>query len=175
MSTQTLTRSASATATSTLTKVVYVTRKVQADLFNLVDTYGQISQDYAETLIHDMRLLLDEEVLEKIELVWTYKGTNLVAGAYVYKVITADIGLADDRAGGIRYDSILQSCDFDVRIYRNDHWRAMSDADRKAISDQCYIRWTPAGSLDYSQGALSRDRTYSNNGLGLDRERFKRH
>ena len=56
MSTQTRT----ATQTSTLTKVVYVTRKVQADLFALVDTYGQISQSYTEQLIHDLRLLLDQ-------------------------------------------------------------------------------------------------------------------
>lgn len=175
MSSHTMTRSASATATSTLTKVVYVTRKVQADLFNIVDTYNHITQSYAETLIHDLRILLDEEVLERIDLVWTYKNTNLVAGAYVYKVISADVGLADDRAGGIRYDSILQACDFGVRIYRNAHWWAMSDADRKAISGRCYIKWTAADALDFSQGSLSSDRMYSNSGLGLDRERFKRH
>lgn len=174
MSSQTMTRSASETSTSTLTKVVYVTRKVQADLFNIVDTYHHITQSDAERLIHDLRILLDEEVLERIDLVWTYKNTSLVAGAYVYKVISADVGLADDRAGGIRYDSILQSSDFGVRIYRNSHWLAMSDADRKAISERCYFKWSAAEVLDFSRGTLSSDRMYSNNGLGLDRERFKR-
>lgn len=171
MSSQTQTRSAS--ATSTLSKVVYVTRKVQADLFNLVDTYSQISQDYAETLIHDFRILLDEEVIERIDLLWTFKNTSVVIGAYVYKVINADNGLADERAGGIRYDSILQNCDFAVRIYRNAHWRAMSDADRKAIDAKCHITWTPGGALDFTRGTLTSDRMYSNNGLGLDRGRFR--
>ena len=77
MSSQTRTRSASATETSTLTKVVYVTRKVQADLFNIVDTYNQITQNYAEKLIHDLRILLDEEVLDRIEFLWTYRNTEV--------------------------------------------------------------------------------------------------
>ena len=93
MSSQTRT----ATQTSTLTKVVYVTRKVQADLFNIVDTYGQITQEYAEELIHDLRILLDEDVLERIDFLWTYPGTNIVAGAYIYKVISAGVGLVDER------------------------------------------------------------------------------
>lgn len=171
MSSQTQTRTAS--ATSTLSKVVYITRKVQADLFNLVDTYSQITQDYAETLIHDFRILLDEEVIERIDLLWPYKYTNVVIGAYVYKVINAGSGLADDRAGGIRYDSVLENCDFGVRIYRNAHWSAMSDADRKAIADRCIIQWTPGGSLDFSRGTMTSERMYSNSGLGLDRGRFR--
>lgn len=171
MSSQTQTRSAS--TTSTLSKVVYITRKVQSDLFNLVDTYSQISQDYAETLIHDFRVLLDEEVIERIDLLWTYRNTNVVIGAYVYKVINGGSGLADERAGGIRYDSALENCDFGVRIYRNAHWRSMSDADRKSIADKCIIPWSPGGSLDFSRGTLTSDRMYSNNGLGLDRGRFQ--
>ncbi|MGH7393089.1 MAG: hypothetical protein ACREM3_27085 [Candidatus Rokuibacteriota bacterium] len=67
----TTTQTRTATQTSTLTKVVYVTRKVQADLFALVDTYSQITPEYARKLIHDLRLLLDEEVINRIELVWT--------------------------------------------------------------------------------------------------------
>ncbi|WP_425619071.1 hypothetical protein NA78x_002802 [Anatilimnocola sp. NA78] len=171
MSSQTLTRSSS--ATSTLSKVVYVTRKLQADLFNLVDTYSQMTQNHAEKLISDLRILLDEEVIERIDLLWTYKNTNVVMGAYVYKVINAGSGLADERAGGIRYDSILQDCDFGVRIYRNSHWWAMSEADRKAIAAKCQIQWSPGESLDFSRGSVTSDRMYSNNGLGLDRGRFQ--
>lgn len=175
MSSQTRTRIESASTTSTLTKVVYVTRKVQADLFNLVDTYGQISQDYATTLIHDLRILLDEEVLDRIEFVWTYKNTDVVIGAYVYKVITAEYGLVDDRAGGIRYDAMLQNADFGVRITRNERWRTMSAAGKKAINDQCDIGWVPASALDYSRGTLTSERMFSNGDLGLDRLGFKRY
>ena len=174
MSSQTRTRNASETATSTLTKVVYVTRKVQADLFNIVDTYNQITQDYAEKLIHDLRILLDEEVLDRIELIWTFRNTSIVLGAYAYKVIGNGIGLADDRAGGIRYDSVLQSCDFGVRIFRNVHWSQMSPESKHAISGQCKLTWSSAGALDYSHGTFTSARMYSKDSLGLDRQNFAR-
>lgn len=169
MATQTRT----ATQTSTLTKVVYVTRKMQADLFNLVDTYNQITQEYAERLIHDLRLLLDQEVLDRIDFYWTYPGTNVVVGAYIYKVVTAGVGLVDDRAGSMRYDPLLQASEFSVRIYRNSLWRDMSDADRKAINDKCVIGWTTGAVLDYSRGASSAEKTYSKDGYGFNRERFR--
>jgi hypothetical protein len=162
-----------AAQTSILTKVVHVTRRVQADLFNLVDTYSQITQAYAESLIHDLRILLDEEVLERIDFLWTYPGTNIVVGAYIYKVITADVGLVDDRSGGMRYDVRLQAAAFKVRIYRNSHWYGMSDADRKAIADKCQITWTPGEALDFSRGSSAAERMYSKDGLGLSRERFR--
>lgn len=169
MATQTRT----ATQTSTLTKVVYVTQKMQADLFNLVDTYNQISQEYAERLIHDLRFLLDQEVLDRIDFYWTYPGTNVVVGAYIYKVVSAGVGLVDDRAGSMRYDPLLQASEFSVRIYRNALWFDMSDADRKAINDKCVIGWTTGAVLDYSRGSTSAEKTYSKDGYGLNRERFR--
>jgi len=162
-----------ATSTLTLTKVVHVTRKVQADLFNLVDTYAQITQDDAETLIRDLRILLEEEVLERINFLWTYAGTNIVVGAYIYKVITAGVGLVDERAGGMRYDATLRAADFRVRIYWNSHWYGMSAADRDAIREKCSFTWTPGEALDFSRGTSTAERTYAKDDLGLARERFR--
>lgn len=170
MSTQTRT----VTQTSTLTKVVYVTRKVQADLFALVDTYGQISESYAEKLIHDLRLLLDEEVLDKIRLLWTKAGSNRVVGAYAYQVIAAGIGLADDRSGNIRYDATLQLAEFSVRIHYNERWDDMNETERAAIKARCQLSWGPGGTLDFSCGSWSSDRTYSRDGYGLERAQFTR-
>ena len=169
MTSQTRTR----TATLTLTKVVHVTRKVQADLFNLVDTYAQITQDYAERLVHDLRILLEEEVLERIDFLWTYPDTNVVVGAYIYKVITGGVGLVDERAGGMRYDATLQAADFRVRIYWNSHWYELSSADRDAIRERCSFAWTPGEALDFSRGASTTERTYAKDDLGLARERFR--
>jgi hypothetical protein len=166
------TETRTATQTSTLTKVVYVTRKVQADLFALVDTYSQITQEYAGKLIHDLRLLLDEEVIKRIELVWTKPGTNEVVGAYAYEVIAAGIGLADDRAGGIRCDAALAGAAFAVRITRNSRWAGMTDAERGAIEAQCELRWGPAGYLDFGRGSWVSERTYSKDGYGLGRQQF---
>jgi hypothetical protein len=158
-----------------LTKVVYVTRKVQADLFALVDTYGQISESFAEQLIHDLRLLLDEEVLDKIRLLWTKAGSNQVVGAYSYQVIAAGIGLADDRSGNIRYDVTLQIAEFSIRIYYNDRWNDLSEQERRVIHSGCQLMWGSGGRLDFSCGNWNSDRTYSRDGYGLGRERFTRY
>ncbi|MEN6497905.1 MAG: hypothetical protein ABFD16_26705 [Thermoguttaceae bacterium] len=171
MSTQTRT----ATQTSTLTKVIYVTRKLQADLFALVDTYGQISESYAQQLVHDLRLLLDEEVVDKIQLLWTRRGTTQVAGAYSYQVIAAGIGLADDRSGNIRYDATLQVSEFSVRVYYNNRWNDLSEEDRRAINSRCTLTWGPGGTLDFSCGSWTSEKTYSRDGFGLGRERFARY
>jgi hypothetical protein len=166
------TQTRTATQTSTLTKVVYVTRKVQADLFALVDTYGQITQEYARKLIHDLRLLLDEEVIERIDLLWTRPGTSQVVGAYAYLVIAAGIGLADDRAGGIRYDPTLAGAEFSVRITNNARWYQMTDEEQGAIEGQYELPWGPAGYLDFSCGSWGSERMYSKEGYGLGRQRF---
>lgn len=170
--TTTLTRSA--TQTATMTKVVYVTRKVQTDLFELVDTYGQITEDYAQKLIHDLRLLLDEEVIDRIDFLWTLPGTNQVVGAYSYKVIAAGFGLVDDRAGGIRYEPALGGSDFTVRIYNNCRWDRLTDSGREAIKSLCWLSWGPGSQLDFSRGSWLSDRTYSKDGYGLGRQRFSR-
>jgi hypothetical protein len=155
-----------------MTKVVHVTRKVQTDLFELVDTYGQITEDYAIKLIHDLRLLLDEEVIDRIDLLWTKPGTSQVVGAYSYKVIAAGFGLVDDRAGGIRYDPALQKSDFSVRIYNNTRWYQLTDVGREAIESEYWLSWGPGKHLDFSRGSWVSDRTYLKDGYGLGRQQF---
>ena len=65
MPTGTATSTRTASATSTVTKIVYVTRKVQADFLAILETYGYFSEAYAQNIIHDVRVFLDEEVIEE--------------------------------------------------------------------------------------------------------------
>ena len=99
MSTGTATRLA--TQTSSLTKIVYVTRKVQADFLAIMDTYGYFSEDYARNLIADVRTFLDEDVIDAVKFVWKSVGINEVLEEIRYVVITGGIGLADDRPGAL--------------------------------------------------------------------------
>lgn len=163
-----------ATATSTVTKVVYVTRKVQADFLAILDTYGYFSDQYAQQLIHDVRVLLDEEVIDQVHFVWTRPGGAYVLDELAYRVVTGSVGLADDRPGGIRYRADLASADFHVRITYNGRWRRMDEEDRDAIRRDLQLRWTAAGELDYTGGSWVADRTYSREDLGLQRRRFVR-
>lgn len=166
------TQTRSASQTSSYVKVVYVTRKVQADLFQLAETYGQMTESYAQDLIHDLRIYLDEEVLDQITFLWTRPGTNQVVGAYTYKVLSGGVGLVDDRSGGIRYDPTLQASVFGVRIIHNARWYGMSEAEQNEVESGMRLPWGVGGALDYSRGRWVAERTYSKDGYGLARERF---
>ena len=116
----TLTRSG--TGTMPYTSVVHITRKVQTDMLEIGDTYEYFTEKYAQDVIHDVRIFIDEEVIDKVEFVWLEAGTNQVLDALRYVVLNGVVGLADDRPGGIRYDPILASADFRVRVYYNSRW-----------------------------------------------------
>lgn len=167
-----MTSTRSTTLTSTHSKIIYVTRKVQTDLLEIVDTYGFFSQDYAHDLTHDLRVFLDEEVVDKVEFAWIRPGTNYVLAAFEYTVILAGLGLADDRAGGIRYCPELANAVFRVHVYYNGRWLKMIEFEKEAIRKDLSLNWGPGGQLDYSRGRWVADKTYSMQGYGLPRRRF---
>jgi hypothetical protein len=169
--TQTQTRSA--TQTNSFARLLYVTRKVQADLLAIVDTYGCYSEDYAIKLIKDFRVFLDEEVVDRVVFYWTTAGQSEVLYAYSYTVIGGD-ALADDRSGGIRYRADLEEAPFSVRVFYAARWRQLLEADKQAIRDRLSLTWGSAGQLNFSGGRWEADRTYSSGGVGLVRERFVR-
>jgi hypothetical protein len=168
----TLTRSV--TATMPYTSVVHITRKVQTDILEIGDTYAYFTETYAQNVIHDVRIFIDEEVIEKVEFVWLKAGTNQVLDALRYVVVKGVVGLADDRPGGIHYDPTLASADFHVRVSYNSRWTSMGESERNLIRSDLKLRWGPAGQLDYSGGRWVDDRTYSMDSQGLVRNRFVR-
>jgi len=118
-----------------------VTRKAQADLLAILDTYAYFSQDHARNIITDVRLLLDEEVVDHIKFVWTAVGSSRVLDELEYVVIAAGIGLADDRAGGIRYRSDLAGADFHVRVTYNTRWAGLDATEKAAIAKGLCLKW----------------------------------
>jgi hypothetical protein len=163
-----------ATQTSAYTRVVHITRKVQTDILEIGDTYDYFQEPFAQSVIHDVRIFIDEEVIDHVKFVWKEWGTSRVLDELRYEVISGGVGLADDRPGGIRYDPVLAVSDFSVRITYNDRWSKMAESERAAIRERLALTWGPAGQLDYSGGRWVSDRTYSMDGMGLVRTRFVR-
>ena len=163
-----------AAATTTIAKIAYVTRKMQADFLAILDTYTYdgYSESYAREIIEDIRNLLDEEVLESISFVWTRQYTNTVLDSFRYSVITGEATTNNDRSGGVSYRSDLANADFKVRLTYNQRWVNMSQSERNSISVDLNITWVTAGSLNYSNGNWTTERTYSKDGYGLVRQRF---
>jgi hypothetical protein len=170
----TATSTRSGTQTSAYTSVVHITRKVQTDILEIGDTYDYFQESFAQSVIHDVRIFIDEEVIDYVKFVWKDQNTSRVLDELRYQAISGGVGLADDRPGGIRYNSTLASADFSVRITYNRRWRKMAESERKAIQDRLSLIWGPAGQLDYSGGRWVSDRTYSMDGTGLVRTRFVR-
>lgn len=161
-----------ATQTSTYQRVIHVTRKLQADLFNIVDSYGQISESYAQDLIHDLRIFLDEEVLGEIRLLWKRRNTKEVVFGFSYEILDGVSGLVDDRSGGIRYRSDLLDRDFFVRIFYNSRWDQLSEDGKREIKGRCKLTWSSGSSLSYANGGWSPNRTYSKDDYGLRRSSY---
>ena len=163
-----------ATQSSSYSRVLKVTRKVQSDVIAIHDTYGHFSEDYARELISDLRVLLDEEVLTHVYFIWTKPGTNTVLDAIRYRVITGSSNLADDRPGGITYNPAVQNAHFSMRVTYNARWCSLSAGEKQAIQDQLYPGWSTGGALNYGTSTYEADRTYSADGqYGLGRDRLR--
>lgn len=160
------------TQTSTLTNVIYVTRKVQADLLAVLDHYQYFSQDYAQKIIHDIRIYIDEEIISRVKFSWVKSGTSIVLEELDYYVISNEISLSDDRSGGIRFRSELSKASFQVRITYNDRWHKMAEDEKKIIIESFNLPWGTASQLTYNAGQWSSERTYSQDSLGLNRSRY---
>lgn len=174
MPTGTTTSTRAATSTSTLSKISYVTQKVQADFLAILDTYGYFSAAYAQQLIHDVRVFLDEEVIDRICFVWTRPDGRTVLEELKYTVVAGRAELADDRAGGITYRPELAQASFQVRVTYTARWQNMPETEKNTLRKELELKWGPAGQLNYRGGQWSDDRTYSRDGYGLTRQRFTR-
>lgn len=172
MPTGTTTSTRAATYTSTVPKITYVTRKMQADFLAILDTYGYFREEYAQRLIHDVCIFLDEEVIDHMSFIWTRSNSTSVLEELHYSVVAGRAELADDRAGGIRYRPELAQASFQVRVIYTDRWQNMAECEKNIIRKELQLKWGPAGPLDYSGGQWSNDRTYSRDGYGLIRQRF---
>jgi Bacterial HORMA domain family 1 len=160
------------TQTNTLSKVISVTRKVQADLLTILDHYQYFSEDFAQELIHDIRVFIDEEVISCIKFIWIKTGTSFVLEELDYLVICNGISLADDRSGGIRFHPELSKANFRVQITYNDRWKKMPKNDKELIREDLNLTWEAASQLTYNGSQWSSERTYSQDGLGLNRSRY---
>lgn len=169
----TLTQTRISSTTTTWARVKYVTRKVQADLLAILDTYGYYSEEYGLKLIRDLRVFLDEEVISRVDFVWAKKGTNDVVDSLSYTVISGD-ALPDNHTGDILYNSTLSATatSFSVVIYRSQRWKNMPESSKNRVREKLELGWENDANYKYGLGWWVADRTYSKGGYGLERKRF---
>jgi hypothetical protein len=166
------TQTRAASQTGTLSKIEPVARKVEADLLAIVDTYSCGSESWATNVMYDVRILMDEEVVEKVYMAWTRQGSHEVLDAYSYRVIIGGYGLADDRSGNIHYRSELAGAEFHFRVEYKQRWWTLAPVDKQDIQGRLKLHWTTGGVLDYGNGKWLSDKTYSKDDFGVARDRF---
>lgn len=163
--------SATRSATSSFTDVKSVTRGLQADLFQVLDHYGYFSEQRARDIVHDLRLMIDEDILDHVELTWCVRGGTRVLEAYRYDVVRGSLVGANTRPGGIPYRPELANADFSVLVTYNAKGHGMSRQERQDLG---FIRpWSPTGRRDYSGVSRTFERAYASNGLGLNRSVYR--
>ena len=169
------TQSRSSSQTTTWARVKHVTRKAQADLLAVLDTYGYYSEEYGLSIIKDLRVLLDDEVIDRVDFVWTKKGTDDVIESLSYTVVRGD-ALPDNDTGDIRYRPELSAAvaSFSVVIYRNQRWRNMPESSKADVRSRLALGWDSDANHNYGLGWWQNDRTYSKGGYGLERKRYVR-
>lgn len=170
----TMTMARTSATTTTYERIEHVTRKVRADLFAVVDSYGYFQEGYATNLITDVRTFLDEEALDNVQFIWLRRGTQTVMEEFRYVVLADGTGRVDARSGGVLYRPELKEADFRVRVTYSARWLRMSEAERSAIRKRLVLTWGPAGQLDYTGGRWVSDRTYAKDGYALERRQFTR-
>lgn len=164
----------SSSQSSTVSKVVTVTRKVQAELLAILDYYGYFSEAYAQKIISDIRVFIDEEAIDKVKFTWTQLESTFVLEELEYRVVWGNLSLLDDRPGGIRYRTELSKANFNVRIIYSDRWQEMAESERELIREDLKLKWTPGKRLDYSGGNWSSRGSFSTDDLNINRKHFKR-
>jgi hypothetical protein len=171
----TITQTRTETLTTTLARVKYVTRKVQADLLAILDTYGYYSEEYALKVVRDLRVFLDEEVVRRVNFVWVKKGTNSVIDSLSYTVVCGD-ALPDDATGDILYNSDLSvaAATFCLEVYWSQRWLEMGEPSKNRVRERLELGWENNVDINYGYGWWVKDRTYSKGGYGLERQRFQK-
>jgi hypothetical protein len=171
----TFSQTRTSTTTTTWARVKYVTRKVQADLLAIIDFYGYHSEEHAFKQVKDLRVLLDEEVIYRVDFVWLKRGTKDVIDSISYTVVNGD-ALPDNDTGDIPFScSLLASvASFSVVIYWSQRWKNMQDHSKNRVREKLELGWENGVDHNYGLGLWVMDRTYSKGGYGLERKRFQK-
>jgi hypothetical protein len=169
-----LTYTGSATRATTFSDIIKVTRKVQADFLAILDTYGYFSEDVARSVVKDIRVFLDEEVIDQMSFTWRKPGSNTVMEELRYRVVSGTALRVDDPSGGIGYRLDLTDADFEVRIHHSRRWSDIGRRGREQIQEDLECPWGFADELDYEGGSSASDRIYSSGTFGMSRSRFTR-
>lgn len=162
-----MTYSYTTTSTFTKTHAIYLASKVAADLKQMQLFYGRPSNEDIEAYIEELAILLVNRCLKMVEYGFR-RGDSWVLVAR-YTVNASGLFLEDDRPGRIPANANTAGASWYSFLEYNDYWWRLSESQRQQITIS--LPFTRTTGTEPRSGILgwTGNRTYSKNGVSLER------
>lgn len=161
-----------ATSTFTRTSARHIASKVVTDLRRMNFYYGLPTETEIEHYYSELVELLALGYVESVEYGFKRNGRRIVS---VFYEVRADGSLADDRAGGVHARADITGASWFSFLTYNSKWSQLSEGERARIEATLPIRRTTGQAPQDGNGYWVTDRTYSADGVGVQRRAFRPH
>ncbi len=158
------------TTSFTQTHARYLASKAASDLRQMQLYYGRPSDEDIVNYAVEIAVLLLNQCLEAVEYGFTRNGKSVVALKYR---ATHGLMLDDNRSGRVPAGAIVSGASWYSFLWHTQKWRDLSQAQRKNIEDALPITRTGGNEPVAGDGAWSTDKSYSSEGVSLQRSTFR--
>ena len=164
--TNTYTRS----TTFTRTNVEYVASKVVADLRGLSAYYGKPSESRIWEFYEELVELLAEGYVASVEYGFQRNGQRIVS---LYYEARMDGSLSDGKSGGVYARADISGASWFSYLVTSSKWDLLSSAAQQQIEARLPIKRSYGQGPGDGNGYWSTDRSYSSQGVGVQRRTFR--
>ena len=159
------------TDTFTKTHAVYLGSKVAADLQQMQLFYGKPSDGDIDEFIEELVILMLYRCLKMVEYGFM-RGDNWVVVTR-YTARFDGYSLTDERSGRVPAGVNTNGASWHSYLELNDRWwREISDEERRKIKELLPFERTAGTEPGIGLGSWTLDKTYSRNGVSLERGVF---
>lgn len=162
-----MTYSYTTTSTFTRTHAIYLASKVAADLRQMQLFYERPYNKDIEAYIEELAILLVNRCLKMVEYGFRRGDSWVLVARYV--INASGLSLVDDRPGRIPPDANIAGASWYSFLEYNDYWWRLSESQRQQITMS--LPFTRTTGTEPRSGILgwTGNRTYSKNGVSLER------
>lgn len=162
-----MTQSYTSTETWSRTHARYIAGKVAADLRQMQQEYGKLSDEHLNDLVEELVAYLAEDYLSYIEYGFRRGDAWVVA----HKYTAAQLGSAstDDRSGRIRRGADVSDAIWWSLLSTNQRYANLSQAERDRFEAGIRIKRSPGTGLSAGNTGWASERSYASGGGGVSR------
>jgi hypothetical protein len=158
-------------STFTRTHAKYLASKIASDLLQMQRFYGKPSYAEIEDYIEEVIILLLEGYLASVDYGFRRDGEWVIALSY-----SARYGgtiQTDDRSGRVLPGIDIDGASWGSCLRKNFAFWLLSSEEQQQIEDSLPVKRTTAAEPQASNGVWVIDKSYSRNGVGIERRTFR--